>query len=109
MKSHPSQTYKEIYHIISRIPEGRVATYGQIARISGRSTARQVGYALNALPDGSDIPWHRVINRHGMISPRKNSDGHLLQKILLEAEGLYPDEKGRIDLNINGWRTTEEL
>ncbi|MBK5259989.1 MAG: MGMT family protein, partial [Thermoanaerobaculia bacterium] len=50
--------------------------------------ARQVGYALHNLPEGSTIPWHRVVNARGEISPRTTSDSHELQRLLLEAEGV---------------------
>ena len=58
-----NQKYQRFYEIISRIPAGKVATYGQIALLAGfPGHARQVGYALNALPDDLEIPWQRVIN-----------------------------------------------
>ena len=57
--------------------------------------ARQVGYALAALPDDSDVPWHRVINAKGEISPRSSGEGHD-QRALLEAEGVAFDASGRI-------------
>jgi methylated-DNA-protein-cysteine methyltransferase-like protein len=60
--------------------------------------ARQVGYALHALPSGSGIPWHRVVNAKGEISVRTGTDSHELQRMLLEAEGLKFDGRGRIDL-----------
>ena len=81
--------YRKIYSVIRRIPEGRVATYGQIARLAGLGGhARMVGYALHALPSGSDVPWHRVINARGMISLRSDGDFALIQRGLLEREGI---------------------
>ena len=66
-----SSTYEKIYRWVRRIPRGRVATYGDIAERAGlEGHARQVGYALHALPAGQDIPWHRVVNAKGEISPR---------------------------------------
>ena len=66
---HPH--YAAYYAVIAEIPRGAVATYGQIARLAGRpGRARQVGYALHALPPGSPIPWQRVVNAQGKISPR---------------------------------------
>jgi len=63
--------YQRIYGTIRLIPRGRVATYGQIAELAGLpGHARQVGYALHALPDGSDVPWQRVVNVQGRVSPR---------------------------------------
>src|SRR5689334_367178 len=67
--------YQVIYSVIRRIPRGRVATYGQIATLAGiDGHARQVGYALHALPSGADVPWHRVVNSFGEVSRRSDSD-----------------------------------
>jgi len=74
---------------VKRIPRGRVATYGQVATLAGLDGhARQVGYALHDLPPQSNVPWHRVINARGEISPRSAGDSHELQRMLLEAEGV---------------------
>ena len=64
-------TYQRIYDVVRRIPAGRVATYGQVAALAGLpGHARQVGYALHALEDHSGVPWQRVINAGGRVSPR---------------------------------------
>jgi len=90
---------------VRRIPRGRVATYGQIAELAGiGGRARQVGYALHAAPD--NLPWHRVINAKGEISPRSGSDSEELQRLLLEAEGVEFDLQGRIDLEKFRWKGT---
>jgi methylated-DNA-protein-cysteine methyltransferase-like protein len=100
-----SARYASIYSMVRRIPCGRVATYGQIAELAGlEGHARQVGYALHALPSGSDVPWHRVINARGEISPRTAGDSHELQRLLLEAEGIELDEQSRVDLKRFRWR-----
>ena len=94
-----------IYTTVRRIPRGRVATYGGIAELAGLGGhARQVGYALHDLPEGSDVPWHRVINARGEISPRSPGDSHELQRLLLEAEGVEISLAGKIDLNRFGWK-----
>jgi len=94
-----SRTYQKIYRAVRRIPHGRVSTYGDVAERAGlEGQARQVGYALHALPSGSGVPWHRVVNARGEISLRRGSDSHELQRLLLEAEGIRFDEQGRIDL-----------
>ena len=81
--------YDLIYKTVKKIPRGKVATYGQIAELAGlEGHARQVGYALHNLPGASDVPWHRVINAKGEISPRSAGDSHELQRMLLEAEGV---------------------
>ena len=97
--------YDRIYAAIRRVPPGHVSTYGWIAREVGGCGARQVGYALAALPDGSDVPWHRIINSRGQISLRSSSDGDSLQRILLEAEGVGFCHQDRVDLRRFGWHT----
>ena len=95
---------KDIHAMVRRIPEGRVATYGQIARLCGFSRhARQVGYVLAALPADTDVPWHRVINAKGEISERRMPGADEYQRLLLEAEGVEVSQGGRIDLRRFGW------
>ncbi|MCG8696230.1 MAG: MGMT family protein [Minwuiales bacterium] len=94
--------YERIYALVREIPPGRVATYGQIARIVG-CTARVSGYAMAAVPGGSDVPWHRVINSQGKISPRKGGGGEARQKRLLREEGLRFDRQGRVKLDEVRW------
>ena len=87
-----SDRYARIYAAVRRIPRGRVATYGQIAELAGfEGHARQVGYALHHLPERSDVPWHRVVNARGEVSPRSSGDSHELQRMLLEGEGIVFD------------------
>jgi len=95
--------YERIYAVVHHIPPGQVATYGQIARIVGRCTARAVGYAMAALPCDTDVPWHRVINSQDKISPRRSGEGSARQRQLLEGEGICFDQQGRMDLNVVGW------
>lgn len=89
--------------MVEQIPSGRVATYGQIASMMPRCTARQVGYALSATPDGVEIPWHRVINARGEISRRGGGDGESEQRRLLVGEGILFDGAGRVDFARCGW------
>jgi methylated-DNA-protein-cysteine methyltransferase-like protein len=97
--------YPRIYAVVRRIPRGRVSTYGQVARVAGLPNgARQVGYALHALPDGTRVPWQRVVNARGEISVRSLPGPDALQRVLLEAEGILFDARGRIDLARFGWR-----
>lgn len=99
-----SELYESIYDVVRRIPPGRVSTYGRIAEGAGEpGHARLVGYALHALPDRSDVPWHRVINHQGRISARKHSGWGREQRRRLEAEGVEFDERGRIDLARYAW------
>jgi len=92
------------YESVRQIPVGRVATYGQIAALSGfPGHARQVGYALHALPEGSDVPWHRVINARGEVSLRSEPGYEHYQQHLLEEEGVEFSASGRLDLGRWRW------
>jgi methylated-DNA-protein-cysteine methyltransferase-like protein len=98
-------SYELIYSVVRRIPRGRVATYGQVATLAGLAGhARQVGYALNALPDATAVPWHRVVNAAGRISARAAPGGELVQQLLLEKEGVRLDARGRIPLDRIRWQ-----
>jgi len=97
--------YSLFYDMIKRIPRGRVATYGQIAELVDLpGHARQVGYALNALPEGHDVPWQRVISAQGRISAQSDPLFEKIQRQLLEEEGVVFDERGRIALERYQWR-----
>jgi len=94
--------FARVYALVRRIPPGRVATYGAIARALGDPrAARTVGWALRAC--GDDVPWHRVVNAHGRISWRPTG-GYHLQQVLLRQEGVRITREGRIDLEEFGWR-----
>jgi methylated-DNA-protein-cysteine methyltransferase-like protein len=81
-----------------------VATYGQIAVLAGLpGHARQVGYALNAMPDEGLAPWHRVTNSQGAVSRRAVPGYEFVQRGLLEAEGVRFGPGGRISLEEYGW------
>lgn len=98
---------RAFYSFIAQIPRGRVATYGQIAQLAGYpGRARQVGYALAGMPDGLDLPWHRVINAQGRVSPRTASEFHRMQRDMLVAEGV-PFCEGRVDLQVYRWMPEE--
>ncbi len=104
MKKKISPIYQKIYDAVKRIPPGKVATYGQIARIAGLpKQARMVGYALYNLPEGQDIPWHRVINARGEISPLPDPEWKTKQRFLLESEGVVFDSNDRISLARFQW------
>ena len=99
---HSGGVHESIHNVVRLIPPGRVASYGQIAAIEGSCTPRMVGYAMASIPEGSDVPWHRVINSRGTISLRPGS-GQELQRAMLESEGVVFDEQGRVDLERFGW------
>jgi methylated-DNA-protein-cysteine methyltransferase-like protein len=100
------KVFEKIYRLVLRIPSGRVMTYGQIARLlEDRYSPRLVGWAMHATPqDERNIPWHRVINSRGSISTgRVILHEPDLQRLLLEAEGVVFDERGRCDLSVYQW------
>ena len=97
-------SYREIYAVVKRIPPGRVATYGQVASLAGLpGHARQVGYALHALPEHSTVPWHRVVNAKGGISPRAMPGAELVQQQLLVREGVRLNAQGQVSLAQARW------
>ena len=104
-RPEPEGRWQRIYRVVRRIPEGCVATYGQVAALAGLPRqARQVGYALHALPAGGDgVPWHRVVNARGEVSARSDSEADLLQRALLESEGVVFDAGGRLSLPRYRW------
>ena len=90
--------YERIYMVIRQVPAGTVTTYGQVSKIVGNVSARQVGYALHAAQPWMEVPWQRVVNSKGLISLRGGE-----QRRLLVAEGVEFDDKHRIDLKRFGW------
>jgi methylated-DNA-protein-cysteine methyltransferase-like protein len=92
-----------IYAVVRQVPPGRVTTYGTIARILGSCTAREVGYAMAATPKGSNVPWQRVINSQGKISPHGFGYGSAAQRQILEEEEIVFDLSGKVDLDKYGW------
>jgi methylated-DNA-protein-cysteine methyltransferase-like protein len=97
-----------LYQLVRRIPTGKVATYGQLAKLMGLPRhARHVGNALANTPENVRIPWHRVMNAQGRISLRRTnwqSGSDDLQRILLEAEGVVFDDGGKIRLPDFQWK-----
>lgn len=94
---------KRAIEIIKAIPEGFVCTYGIIADAAGNHQgARQISRILHSSSEKYDLPWHRVVNRHGELPPRANMS-HLRQRTLLEAEGVHFDHRGKIDFCHSLW------
>ena len=100
----PAGRYPRIYDLVRQVPAGEVATYGQVAFVAELATPRIVGYAMAALPGGSDVPWYRVVNSAGRISPRREGDADHRQRERLVAEGVLFDSRGRVDFRRVGWR-----
>ena len=104
-----SSFFDRVYRVARLIPAGRVATYGQIARLAGAPRgARMVGWAMNGVSEADDVPWQRVVNAQGQISLRAGAGGEL-QRVLLEDEGVEFGINGRIDLREFGWEVDDPL
>ncbi|HEX6924231.1 MAG TPA: MGMT family protein [Longimicrobiaceae bacterium] len=92
-----------VERLVRRIPPGRVIAYGGVAALLGvPRAARGVGHVLSTLPEGTDVPWWRVVNARGCIS--LHGYPGLLQRMMLEAEGVRFGRGGRIDWKEFGWR-----
>ena len=111
---NPQTYYEQVWNIVRQIPVGKVAAYGQIAKMIpppngveletyAAFAPRCVGGAMAACPD--DVPWQRVINSQGKISERAGAEK---QRQLLEEEGIIFDAKDRIDLKKYGWKGLSE-
>ncbi len=97
-------TFEIIYEVVKRIPKGKVATYGQIARLAGNPHLSQiVGYALHVNPDPENIPCFRVVNRFGEVSSAFVFGGENAQIELLRADGVEV-ENGKVDLKKYLWQ-----
>lgn len=93
---------ERVWSLVRRVPAGRVVTYGQVAGMLGSPrAARAVGQAMRTCPAG--VPWHRVVNGTGAVSPRGDGSGMLSQRLLLEGEGVR-FARGRVDLRRYAWR-----
>ena len=96
--------FQRVYDVVRTIPFGRVTTYGLIAKKLGTaSSARTVGWALNACHNDSSIPAHRVVNRNGLLSGKHHFKGLDLMKQLLENEGIEVNDDKVVDFNIKLW------
>lgn len=103
-RQRPERRWQSYYRVVERIPSGRVATYGQVAALAGfPGNAREVGYALAALPEATALPWQRVINARGEVSLRREPGRDGFQRHLLEEEGISFGPAGRVDLARFAW------
>lgn len=95
--------YPMVYQVVRQIPKGKVATYGQIARLLGLPNhARHVGFALSCLAQDSTVPWHRVVNAKGETHPRHGGQPSR-QRQRLVAEGVIFNKNQRIPLKQFQW------
>lgn len=104
----PSDLRQRVLALVTRIPPGRVMTYGQLALLAGQpGAARQVGFIMNGVLKEGEVPWQRVINAQGRVSTHKLGLGEL-QEELLRAEGVELDDTGRCDLARRQWWPEDE-
>jgi len=96
--------FERVYEIARLIPEGKVTSYGAIAKAIGATrSARMVGYAMNASHDMEDVPAHRVVNRKGLLSGKHHFEGTNLMQQLLENEGIKVIDNQIVDFEKHFW------
>jgi len=96
--------FERVYRVVRQVPPGKVTSYGAVARmLEHPHAARTVGWALHSLPEGSDVPWHRVIDSRGRIPAKGREISAGLQRSLLESEGIEFDERDTVDWDRFGW------
>lgn len=96
-----------LYLTLNQVPEGKVVSYGQLAELAGLGrAARWVGRTLSQLPDGTSLPWHRVIGAGGKISLPAGTVSGDEQRARLRAEGILV-QNNRVDIRRHGWRPIE--
>ena len=102
--------FERVYAIARKIPEGKVTSYGAIAKALGTTrSARMVGWAMNASHNREDVPAHRVVNRKGMLSGKHHFDGTNLMQQLLESEGIKVIDNQIVDFEKHLWIPKVEL
>ena len=96
--------FERVYEIVAAIPEGYVATYGQISRMLGYNNgARQVGYAMSAAPNELNLPHHRVVSKTLGLTPDSFQGYKASQRKMLIEEGITFLPNGLIDLSSHQW------
>ena len=104
LKSNNDNFFERVYEIVRQIPEGKVTSYGAIAKALGAArSARMVGWAMNASHNLEDVPAHRVVNRIGMLSGKHHFEGTNLMQQLLENEGIKVIDNQIIDFDKHFW------
>lgn len=109
-KSDKSDFFERVYRVAERIPEGRVTSYGAIAKAIGAPrSARMVGYAMNASINRPEVPAHRVVNRIGMLTGKHYFQGSKLMQQLLENEGVRVENDCVVNFDQHYWDPIQEL
>ena len=104
LKSNNDNFFERVYEIVRQIPEGKVTSYGAIAKALGAArSARMVGWAMNVSHNLEDVPAHRVVNRIGILSGKHHFEGTNLMQQLLENEGIQVVDNQIIDFEKHFW------
>lgn len=104
-ETNRTELYALVYETVREIPTGKVATYGQIARLIGLPRhARHVGFALAHVSEGNNVPWHRVVNARGQLHQQRGNPAR--QQQLLTAEGITLTPSGNVNLKHYQWSHT---
>ena len=107
--SESDNFFERVYEIVRQIPEGKVTSYGAIAKALGTArSARMVGLAMNASHTIDDVPAHRVVNRKGLLSGKHHFDGTNLMQQLLENEGIEVVDNQIVDFEKHFWKPEDE-
>ncbi|GAB3232096.1 MGMT family protein [Algoriphagus aestuariicola] len=110
MSSEKPNYFDLVYQVVREIPKGRVTSYGTIAHYLGlKSGARMVGYAMNAAHTLSDVPAHRVVNRHGLLTGKAHFVPPTRMQALLESEGVVVENDKIRDFDKLFWDPEKEL
>ncbi|MAM18076.1 MAG: MGMT family protein [Christiangramia sp.] len=110
MKKDHSGFFEKVYEVCRQIPEGRVTSYGAIARYLGAArSARMVGWAMNGSKNLDDVPAHRVVNRNGMLTGKSHFGGSDAMAQMLEAEGVPVNDLQIVNFQQYFWDPMKEL
>ena len=102
--------FEKVYDVVKQIPEGRVTSYGAIARYLGSAqSSRMVGWAMNNASKMEDIPAHRVVNRIGLLTGKHHFPGTYVMQQLLEEEGIAVEDDQIINFELHFWDPQKEL
>ncbi|MGV9003324.1 MGMT family protein [Flavobacterium sp.] len=108
MMNQPEKTdnfFERVYKIVQQIPEGKVTSFGAIAKALGAArSARMVGWAMNASHNLENVPAHRVVNRKGLLTGKHHFDGTNLMQQLLENEGIKVVDNQIVDFEKHFWQ-----
>lgn len=110
MSRHNNDFFDKVYQIVKLIPKGKVSTYGAIARLLGSpQSARMVGWALNAGHHRSDVPAHRVVNRHGRLTGKHHFKDFNEMERLLNSEGIQVIDNQIVDFESVLWDPSKDV